>query len=107
MNAPVMSRLAITARGRLRRGFFASPPMVVAASKPTREKMQATTARPMPRTFTPLSDSCLVSTEKPCLNRITQARAMMQATEAASRTMRQDGRHPDVLVGDDPAAAAR
>ena len=76
----------MTARGTLRRGFFASPPRVVALSNPTSEKMQATTARPMPRTSTPLSLSCFVSTTKPCLNRITKARAVMHATEAPSKT---------------------
>ena len=45
MKAPVISRLAMTARGMLRKGLRASPPSVVALSKPTREKTVITTAR--------------------------------------------------------------
>ena len=48
MNAPVIRRLQITARGTLRSGRLASPPSVVALSNPTRLKMQITIAKSMP-----------------------------------------------------------
>ena len=45
MKAPVMSKLAITALGMFFSGFRASPPNVVALSKPTKEKTVITTAK--------------------------------------------------------------
>ena len=81
-------RLQITALGHVPAAdCVASPPRAVALSKPTREKMQATTASAHARARRrPCSFSWVVSTLKPCLNRTMQARARMQATEAASRT---------------------
>ncbi len=86
MNAPVMSRLHMTARGTLRSGFFASLPSVVALSKPTRLKMQMTIAKSMPLRPAPWSLICWVSTVKPCLKRTTPASARMHATESPSST---------------------
>ena len=92
----------MTALGTVRLAFFASPPSAVALSKPTREKMQATTARPMPCRPTPLSESWSVSTLKPCLKRMTKARASDAGHRRTLEDQREDGRDPDVLVGDDP-----
>ncbi len=94
MNKPVRMRLARTARGTLRSGLRASPPSAVALSKPTRLKMQATMARLVPWIPTPLSDSCAVSTVKPCENSTTPARLRMHATDRPSRTrvMTEDSR---------------
>ena len=75
----------MTPRGTLRSGFFASLPSAVALSKPTRLKMQATTARLMPCRLTPLRVSWLVSTVNPWANRTYPARLRMQATESPSR----------------------
>ena len=46
-NAPVSSRLAMTARGMVISGLRASSPKAVAHSKPTRLKIATTTPRPM------------------------------------------------------------
>src|ERR1700722_8245503 len=86
MKAPVISKLAITARGMFLRGLRASPPRVVALSKPTREKTVMTTARLRSWMVMPCTLSCAVSVGNPCLNRITNAKARMQATEAASNS---------------------
>ena len=91
MKAPVAMRLAMTALGTVRLAFLASPPSAVALSKPTREKMETTTASPMPRRLTPPSLSCWLSPWMPCLKRMTKASAVMQATEApSSRSVRID-----------------
>ncbi len=85
MKAPVMRRLAITARGMVTRGFLASPPRVVALSNPTREKTVITTARLRSCRVMPCALSWVGSDGKPCLNKMTAARARMQATEAPSK----------------------
>jgi hypothetical protein len=64
----------------------ASPLRAVALSKPTRLKMQATTARLMPWIPTPLSVNWLWSTGSPWEKSTIPARARMQATERPSST---------------------
>ncbi len=68
--------------------------------------MQATTARAMPWTLTPFSWVCAVSSTNPCLNRMMQARARMQATEAASSTrVRMDDTRMSLKAMNQPATA--
>src|SRR5947199_5146739 len=84
-NRPGRMRLQITAFGMVRKGFRASPPSAVALSKPTRLKMQATTARLMPRNVTPSRWTWAVSMTIPCLNSTIAASARMHTTESPSR----------------------
>ena len=86
MKAPVISKLAITARGMFLSGFRASPPRVVALSNPTKEKTVMTTARLRSWMVMPCTLSCAVSVGKPCLKRITKDNAIMQLTETASNS---------------------
>src|ERR1700733_3548169 len=86
MNRPVRIRLQITALGTFLRGLRASPPIVDAASKPTSEKMQTTTEKSSPLRLKPLNLSWLESIGEPCLKRMKQDSARMQATDRPSST---------------------
>jgi hypothetical protein len=82
----VIARLQTTAFGTVRSALRASPPRAVALSKPTRLKMQTTTARFMSFRPTPSSRNWFVSTCTPWRKSTTKHRARMSATEAASKT---------------------
>ena len=86
MDNVVRGRAMVFSGGTLLSGFLASPPRVVALSKPTREKMQITTARLSPWKVIPLAFTMVVSMVRPCLNRMMKARASMAATDTHSNT---------------------
>ena len=77
----------MTALGTVRLGSLASPPSAVALSKPTSEKMQATTAKPHATQADPLQGQLrVVDVEGRAWKSTTAANERIRATEAPSST---------------------
>ena len=95
-----MIRLQTTALGTVFSGLRASPPIVDAASKPTREKMQTTTEKSRPLSEKPLSLIWLESIGDPCLNRMKAGQRQDARHRQALQHECQDRRESHVAEGD-------